>query len=116
MEEKRQTRAGLASHASGVATSSTRWPFQRPPEPRKVARPLSAEMPAPVRTKRRSLFERVRAMVVIVERWDNGCPGLRSVAWLELVKGCCCSRLYSVRWRLWRHDACSLDICVSRDV
>ena len=31
---------GIACQASGVATSSTRWPFQRPPEPRKVARPI----------------------------------------------------------------------------
>ena len=41
---------GIAAKASGVATSSTLWPSHSPSGPRKVARPLSAEMPAPVRT------------------------------------------------------------------
>src|SRR5512135_1840697 len=41
---------GSRAQALGWATSSTRWPSQRPPAPRKVAMPLSAEMPAPVRT------------------------------------------------------------------
>ena len=38
---------------SGEATCSTGWPSQSPPAPRNVARPLSAEMPAPVRTRTR---------------------------------------------------------------
>ena len=47
---ERQTLSGSRAHALGWATSSIRWPSHRPPAPRKVAMPLSAEMPAPVRT------------------------------------------------------------------
>ena len=39
----------VAAERLGRATSSTRWPSHRPSGPRKVASPLSAETPAPVR-------------------------------------------------------------------
>ena len=51
------TSAGLRSQASGVQTSSMRLPAHRPSSARKVGRPLSALMPAPVRTKTRSVGE-----------------------------------------------------------
>ena len=47
---------GIRSQASGVQTSSTRLPAQSPSEARKVGSPLSALMPAPVRTKTWSLL------------------------------------------------------------
>src|SRR5262249_27392394 len=45
-----QTRRGSFAKAWGVARSSGLYCFQRPSAPRKVGMPLSAEMPAPVRT------------------------------------------------------------------
>lgn len=46
-----QTKTGSRANPSGEASSSTRCVRQRPPTPRNVGRPLSAEMPEPVRTK-----------------------------------------------------------------
>ena len=43
-----QTSAGSSSNASGVASDSARYCFQRPSAPRKVGMPDAAEMPAPV--------------------------------------------------------------------
>ena len=45
-----QTVFGSRAKASGVASSSGRKSFQRPPGPRNVGTPLAAETPAPVRT------------------------------------------------------------------
>src|SRR5207247_2082067 len=47
--------------AMGVATSSIRCPSQSPPAPRNVARPLSAETPAPVNTATRLATRRSSA-------------------------------------------------------
>ena len=45
-----QLSSGLRANAAGVAKSSGRWLRHSPPGPRNVGTPLSAEMPAPVRT------------------------------------------------------------------
>jgi len=47
------TSPGFTAQASGVATSSTRWPSQSPSAPPKVCRPLSALIPAARTTRRR---------------------------------------------------------------
>src|ERR1035438_2027812 len=44
------TSLGFLAKASGLASSSGLYSFQRPPAPRKVGTPLSAEIPAPVKT------------------------------------------------------------------
>ncbi len=46
-----QTSRGSRAKPSGDASSSTRCVCQRPPAPRNVGRPLSLEMPEPVRTQ-----------------------------------------------------------------
>src|SRR5471030_1599041 len=51
-----QTRRGSLAKASGVARSSGLYSFQRPASPRKVGTPLSAEMPAPLKTATESAW------------------------------------------------------------
>lgn len=50
---KVQTITGALLNASGVATSSTLWFSHKPPASRKVLRPDSALIPAPVKTRKR---------------------------------------------------------------
>src|SRR5690606_8090937 len=47
---KSRTRAGSLENPWGEATSMTSWPSQSPSASRKVFSPLSADMPAPLRT------------------------------------------------------------------
>src|SRR6266540_2724524 len=77
-----QTVLGSCANASGVASSSGRKSFQRPPGPRKVGTPLAAETPAPVRTVMRAPVESRRArdrrsassvMVLLREVVSLGC-------------------------------------------
>jgi hypothetical protein len=56
-DEQQAVAEAVLEKPSGDATSSTRWPSQRPPAARKVGTPDSAETPAPVSTRTRVFVE-----------------------------------------------------------